>query len=88
MLRGYQKRVVYLKNTGSEIFKEAYFIMEESKSSNQSTTKELVDEANRIIDENFYEKRQGFVKRAIPYLCFFAGVSISLGAFLIYLLIR
>ncbi len=88
MLRGYQKRVVYLKNTGSEIFKEAYFIIEDEKNTSSISTRKLVDEANRIIDENFYEKRRKIFKRAIPFLAFFAGIALSSLVFTIYLFVR
>ena len=55
MMRGYQKKVIYLKNTGSSIFEEAYFII---KTDNKSDTEKaytgeaLIEEANRIIEEN------------------------------------
>lgn len=66
-MRGYQKRVVYLKNTGSSIFEEAYFIIrsdkEESTGKNY-TCDELIEEANRIIEEN--SKLQKNKKRKIP----------------------
>lgn len=84
MLRGYQKKVVYLKNTGSEIFKEAYFVLEEGKVGSK-TTKELVDEANRIIDENFYGKRGRLFKRILPLVSFLLGIALSFASFLVYL---
>ena len=49
-MRGYQKRVVYLKNPGSAIFEEAYFIIKESHEADDEKT--IIDEANRIIEEN------------------------------------
>lgn len=54
-MRGYQKRVIYLKNTGSSIFEEAYFVIKTDKknSSEKAYTGEaLIEEANRIIEEN------------------------------------
>lgn len=62
-MRGYQKRVIYLKNTGSPLFEEAYFVIKsdgEGRSSKSSTT--LVQEANKIIEENV---NFGKVKRKI-----------------------
>ena len=62
-MRGYQKRVVYLKNTGSSVFEEAYFVIKSDKL-NQIDKKryigeELIEEANRIIEENkkLYERK-------------------------------
>jgi hypothetical protein len=85
MLRGYQKRVIYLKNTGSEIFKEAYFVLEDEKDTSNISKKEMVDEANRIIEESFYYKKSGKFKRFIPIVTFFLGVILTLSVFLIYL---
>ena len=52
-MRGYQKKVVYLKNTGSSVFEEAYFVIKSNSQINERyTNKELIEEANRIIEEN------------------------------------
>ena len=48
-MRGCQKRVIYLKNTGSRHFEEAYFVI---RSGESSSDKSMIDEANRIISEN------------------------------------
>ena len=79
-MRGYQKRVIYLKNTGSPLFEEAYFVIKsdgEGRSSKSSTT--LVQEANKIIEENF-GKRRGKAARLGRWhiLAFFLGFAISL----------
>ena len=67
MMRGYQKRVIYLKNTGSSIFEEAYFIMKTDRKSDLEkayTGEALIEEANRIIEEN--SKLRSDKKRKIP----------------------
>ena len=52
-MRGYQKRVVYLKNTGSPVFEEAYFVIKPDYQREDSYTgKKLIEEANRIVEEN------------------------------------
>ena len=52
-MRGYQKKVVYLKNTGSSVFEEAYFVIKSNPQKKERyTNRELIDEANRIIEEN------------------------------------
>jgi hypothetical protein len=50
MLRGYQRRVIFLKNTDSELFEEAYFLLRDG-SSQKKDGRELIDEALRIIDK-------------------------------------
>lgn len=49
MVRGYQKRVVFMKNTGSEFFDEAYFVVCDDKMGGSEA--DMISEANRIIDE-------------------------------------
>ena len=66
-MRGYQKKVIYLKNTGSSIFEEAYFIIRSDKKESTGKTytcDELIEEANRIIEENSTLQRDK--KRKIP----------------------
>ena len=66
-MRGYQKRVVYLKNTGSAIFEEAYFVIKTDKRNGTYkayTGEALIEEANRIIEENVKAKHDK--KRKIP----------------------
>ena len=50
--KGCQKRMIMLKNTGSEIFEEAYFILKELPKKPAVTESDMVREANRIIEEN------------------------------------
>ena len=76
MVRGCQKRIIYLKSTGSEVFDEAYFVVRDEALSNMGEC-DMVKEANRILDEcvSFDEEiRKGrmvidFIKRkAVPIL--------------------
>ena len=65
-MRGYQKRVVFLKNIESAMFDEAYFIIKPSYSaSDEKKRKEtdLINEANRIIEESvgLCNKRKGAI---------------------------
>ena len=81
MVRGCQKKIIYLKNTQSNIFEEAYFVIKEEVIEERSEN-DMVEEANRILNENFdFEvKKTGFKiiccflkKHAITFLC--GGVS-------------
>lgn len=51
MVRGYQKRVIFVKNTGSRIFDEAYFVLSEREPCKREKA-DMIAEANRIIEEN------------------------------------
>ena len=66
MVRGYQRRVVFLRNTGSRMFEEAYFLLREDEGGESYTSQDMISEANRIIDENLSEEREnnGFLRKA------------------------
>ena len=49
-MRGCQKKVIYIKNTGSDVFEEAYFVVKE-KHDMYSFEGDFLTEANRIVDE-------------------------------------
>ena len=49
-MRGYQKSIIYLKNTGSNLFDEAYFVV--SPTATAVKKDDMVIEANRIIEES------------------------------------
>ena len=50
MVRGCQKKIVYLKSTGSDVFDEAYFVVRDGVLSNFGEC-DMIKEANRILDE-------------------------------------
>jgi hypothetical protein len=78
-MRGCQKRVIYVKNTGNRNFEEAYFVVSGGLDGRKTTEAELVFEANKIIEENF-GKRRGKAARLGRWhiLAFFLGFAISL----------
>lgn len=83
-MRGYQKKVIYLKNTGSSMFEEAYFIVKPEHKKNASTT-EMVDEANRILEEIYGKgKRSLFKGRYLHVISFILGISASLIFILVF----
>ncbi len=51
-MKGYQKRVIYLKNTGSQIFDEALFFVKSDGDAQNADYTDMVSEANRIIEES------------------------------------
>ncbi len=52
MVKGCERRVVYLKNTDSTVFEEAFFVMKDAKNEKPPSCLEMVREANRILNEN------------------------------------
>ena len=51
MLRGCQKKIIVMKNTGSPMFDEAYFILSENALRAHASERDMINEANRIIRE-------------------------------------
>ncbi len=86
MVRGYQRKIVFLKNTGSKMFEHAYFVLSESAEYERISDEDMIAEANRIIEENIYEndeEKQGFfykIKKAVRknIIPFFVGGLCSL----------
>ena len=57
-MRGYQRRVIFLKNTGSALFEEAYFVMRSEEMTEGKSEADMVSEAGRIIEENFGKRKR------------------------------
>ena len=77
-MRGCQKKVIYLKNTGSEVFDEAYFVLKSDTDIERRAAGDIIREANRIIDENIGKKKRINLKRYIlPLAAFILGAILS-----------
>lgn len=50
MVRGCEKRIYHVKNTESEIFDEAYFVLRRSSATKSATPREISLEAMRIVN--------------------------------------
>ena len=75
-MRGYQKRVIYVKNTGSRHFEEAYFVLRPDSEGAAASHDSMISEANRIINENFKRKKGGFLySKKWYFLAFLAGCA-------------
>ncbi len=87
-MRGYQKRVVCLKNTGSELFDEAYFVLKDGQMMASGRDCDLVREASRIIEENSGIGRKRVKISAIPRgVLIFAAGFISAATILILVML-
>ena len=54
-MRGYQKKVIFLKDTGSHLFDEAYFVVSREGEEAKVGQSNMVLEANRIIRESVWD---------------------------------
>jgi hypothetical protein len=88
MVRGCQRRVIFLKNTNSRVFSEAYFIIDDRTITRGMSEADMVTEANRIINESLAARADiseprttvsralNFVLRHLP--AFLIGVGCTL----------
>jgi len=77
-MKGYQKKVIYMKNTGSRHFEEAYFVLRSDAERQNVSCNEMVEEANKIIAENFDQRRGGFFYTGRWYiLAFLVGCALT-----------
>ena len=92
MVRGCQRKVIFLKNTESKIFSEAYFIVDDKAP--VASEGDMIREANRIIEENLAgmgrgaregkaRRVMGAILRGLP--AFFAGAGVATVICLIFL---
>ena len=69
MVRGCQKKIIYLKNSGSDLFEEAYFIIKNSPRYEEFSECDMIEEANRIIEESFcIDENESLGRRLITFL--------------------
>ena len=94
-MRGYQRKVIFLKNTGSHLFDEAYFVVSREGEAAHIEQSDMVFEANRIIRESLEgkefrvrgESKGLFFGFVFP---FFLGalITLTVSLFLYFLFIR
>jgi hypothetical protein len=81
-MRRYQKKVIFLKDTGSHLFDEAYFVVSRKGEEAQICKSDMIFEANRIIKESIGDrekrvKRERGVFSLRVIVPFFIGAIIS-----------
>lgn len=87
-MKGYQRQVIFLKNTGSPYFDEAYFFVSREGVGASVDQSDMVLEANRIINESLEDpesriRRERVRKKRDFLIPFFLGVFISVTVTLI-----
>ena len=78
-MRGYQRKVIHIKNTGSYLFDEAYLVLSRDGEALRIGEDDMVTEADRIINDKSYARLKNGplsrYKRQIISLA--AGVAIG-----------
>ena len=83
-MRGYQKRVIFVKNTGSRHIEEAYFVMRSDVSGAEASRELIVEEADRIIKESFGDRGKGYLYKKRWYiLSFLVGCTVTIAVCMI-----
>ena len=87
MLKGCQKKIIFLKDTGCDVFEEAYFVIKpEYERMNKG---DIVNEATKIISGIDKDKENKNDKKGIIYTLFLSigmliGVVISVGCLYLF----
>lgn len=82
-MRGSEKRVIFVRDTGSQLFEEAYFIVRRGAGAPPSAN-DMVTEAQRIVSEaSGYPVRRtrNGNGRLLPFLAGAASAGALIGAF-------
>ncbi len=87
-MKGCQKRVIFLKNTGSYLFDEAYFIISKEGERTPVSEDSMILEANRIIESSSDTETYptSLKRRIMSFLIpFIVGVAFSAAVFAFYM---
>ena len=90
-MRAYHKRAIYIKDTGSSLFKEAYFILSDAEQGSDIREEDIISEANRIVEQEVKRIRKkdpvlGTKRDKIFFaLGFFLSLVITLAVYLVAL---
>ncbi len=74
-----KKKIIFIKSADSDVFEEAYFVLKSAKREEKdrnNLTRDMVYEANRVIDEKI-----GSDRKRKAALCLTALLSFLFGAF-------
>ncbi|MBQ8322105.1 MAG: hypothetical protein IJX92_07055 [Clostridia bacterium] len=83
-MRGYQKKVIYIKHTGSNLFDEAYFVV--GSTGENAKRSDMILEANRIIEESIKKEPRKKKTALSDFLYpFMIGILVSVVVFVIVL---
>lgn len=83
MIKGCQKKIIHLKNTGSPYFEEAYFILKDDGTSLPSEN-DMVREALKIAESSKTRGNPALSKGLIPALIGAAAASFLFGIILLF----
>ena len=75
MVKGAQKQMIVVKTGDSRYFDEAYFVLRREIRRAHGARRDMLNEANRILEECAGSTAEAPRKRrGLPWLCFAAGL--------------
>ena len=81
-MRGSEKKIIYVKDTGSKLFEEAYFVLRRGVTEGDSPLSEedMVREASRIVEEGnvCYPASARKARRSRAMTLFFSGAGTAI----------
>lgn len=80
MIKGCQKKIVFIKDTGSDYFEEAYFVMKSDTSLPYAKENDIVSEAVRIANGTSLQKNDKKNRFDFRFAFFLFGAVLGLAA--------
>ena len=71
MIKGCQKRIIFVKNTGCDLFDEAYFVLKDDIPYNDDFNANIVRVANEVINQSGLPTRKKKSRKGL--WCFLLG---------------
>ena len=68
MIRGVNRQVIVLRPDRDSAFETVYFMLKSEQQKPSVTERDILREANKIISENYREKRTGGEKKSAGFL--------------------
>lgn len=78
-MKGCQRKVIFLKSTGCDLFDEAYFVVSRESEEKKVSEDSMIAAANRIISDSI-ELEKGKKRKKIIKLCLRLGLPFIFGA--------
>ena len=85
-MRGYQRKVIHIKKTGSYLFDEAYFIISREGEKTPVNEESMILEANRIIEDSIdvgNKNKSSSVFLKLTVIPFLVGALVSAALFIL-----
>ena len=77
MIKGCQKRMIFIKDTGSDLFDEAYFVLKSDIPSQDDFENDIIKTATAIVNQNQFRRKRKPLKISKSVLLFLLGMLIG-----------